>query len=155
MPAGAFDRINMVTKPLAAALAAALAFSALPARAADTKTKKPGLTLRSTPRFAFSPARVLFVAELTGGDDIEEFYCPEVEWEWDDGGKSVTEADCAPFVAGQTKIERRFSMEHEYRRAGSYNIKVSLKRLGKSFAIQNLRLTVRPGLGDPTMEDPN
>lgn len=149
----------MLTKPLAAVLAFVLAAAppAAPPAAAggEAKGKKPSLALRSTPRFAFSPAHVLFTAELTGGDDIEEFYCPEVAWEWDDGGRSVKEADCPPFVNGETKIERRFTAEHDFRRAGIYNVKVSLKRLGKPFAIQTLRLTVRPGVGDPTIEDSN
>jgi hypothetical protein len=143
----------MSTKSFAAVLALVLAAPALPASAGDAKEKKPSLSMRSTPRFAFSPARVLFVAELQGGDEVEEFYCPEVEWEWDDGGKSIKEADCPPFVAGETKIERRFTAEHDFRRAATYNVKVSLKRLGKSFAVQTLRLTVRPGAGDPTMEE--
>lgn len=129
--------------------------AALPAAGSDAKLKKPSLTLRSSPRFAFSPVRVLFVAELSGGDDVEEYYCPELEWEWDDGSKSVQEPDCEPFVPGQTKIERRFSAEHEYRRASTYNVKVSLKRLGKTFVNQSVRLTVRPGVGDPTFEGDN
>jgi hypothetical protein len=90
----------------------AIAAFALPAAGNDAKLKKPSLALRSSPRFAFSPARVLFVAELTGGDDVEEYYCPELEWDWDDGSKSVQEPDCDPFVSGQTKIERRFSAAH-------------------------------------------
>jgi plastocyanin len=143
----------MPTWLLAAGLVAALAAPALDASAED-KQKKPGLNLRSTPRFAFSPARVLFVAELQGGDDVEDLYCPEVEWDWDDGGKSVTEADCPPFVPGQTKIERRFSAEHDFKRAGSYNVKVRLRRLGKSVAAQTLRLTVRPGAGDRSLDEP-
>jgi len=75
------------------------------------KGKRPGIELRSSPRFAFSPANILFVAELKGGDDVEELYCPEVEWEWGDGGKSIKEADCDPWVEGAT-IERRFSANH-------------------------------------------
>ncbi len=140
-------------RPVAVLLALALVAPAVDVGAADGK-KKPGLSLRSTPRFAFSPAHVLFVAELQNGDDVEEFYCPEVEWDWDDGGKSVTEADCPPFVAGQTKIDRRYSAEHDFKQAGNYNVKVSLKRLGKTFAAQNLRLTVRAGAGDRSFEEP-
>lgn len=132
-----------------------LLIAALPATGGDAKLKKPSLSLRSSPRFAFSPVRALFVAELAGGDDVEEFYCPELEWEWDDGSKSVQEPDCDPFVAGQTKIERRFSAEHEYRRAATYNVKVSLKRLGKTFVNQTVRLTVRAGVGDPTLDSEN
>lgn len=147
-------KVTVRAKALSVLFAAAAA--TLPAVAGgDAKLKKPALTLRSSPRFAFSPARVLFVAELSGGDDVEEFYCPELEWEWDDGSKSVQEADCDPFVAGQTKIERRFTSEHEFRRAATYNVKVSLKRLGKSFINQSVRLTVRPGVGDPSLESEN
>jgi hypothetical protein len=123
---------------------------ALPVLGSETKLKKPNLNLRAAPRFAFSPVNVLFTAELTGGDDVEEFYCPELEWEWDDGGKSVQEPDCDPFEAGKTKIERRFTAAHEYRVASTYNVKVSLKRTGKAFAVQTVRVSVRPGAGDHT-----
>ena len=64
---------------------------------AEAKPKKPTLDIRVSPRMAFSPVTVHLVAELKGGDDIEEYYCPEIEWDWDDGGKSVHEADCPPF----------------------------------------------------------
>jgi plastocyanin len=116
------------------------------------KTKKPGLELRSSPRFAFSPASVLFTAELKGGDDVEELYCPEVEWEWDDGGKSVTEADCDPWTDGSA-IERRFTASHVFQRAGIYRVKVTLRKSGKSIMSQSLALTIRAGLGD-TSPDP-
>jgi hypothetical protein len=115
------------------------------------KPKKPQLDLRAVPRFAFSPANVLFTAELVGGDDVEELHCPEVEWDWGDGGKSVSEGDCPPFEAGQA-IERRFTAEHEFKRAGNYSVKVTLRRARRSIAAQTVRVTVRPGLGDRTIE---
>lgn len=121
---------------------------AVPAGASEQKMKKPALSLRAAPRFAFSPASIRFTAELSGGDDVEEYYCPELEWEWDDGGKSVYEPDCEPFEPGKTKIERRFTAAHEYRAASTYNVKVSLRRIGKPFAFQTVRITVRPGAGD-------
>ncbi len=125
-------------------------------RAADeAKGKKPTLALRGTPRFSFSPVSVLFTAELTGGDDIEAFYCPELTWEWDDGGKSVQEGDCPPFETGKTKIERRFTANHVYGRASIYTVKVTLRRTGKAFATQNVQITVRPGAGDRSdVQDP-
>jgi hypothetical protein len=116
-----------------------------------SKPKKPQLDLRAIPRFAFSPVNVLFTAELVGGDDVEELHCPEVEWDWGDGGKSVKEGDCAPFEPGQA-IERRFTAEHEFKRAGNYSIKVTLRRANRSLAAQTVRVTVRPGLGDRTIE---
>jgi len=132
-------------------LALVLALSA-PAGAADApKPKKPKLELRAAPRMGFSPLNVFFTAELTGGDDIEEYYCPEVEWDWDDGGKSTHEADCAPYEAG-AKIERRFTGEHQFGRAGVYNVKATFKRTGRSIVANSVRVTVRAGLGDPTQE---
>jgi hypothetical protein len=138
------------------ALAIALALPlAAPCGAADAaKPKKPKLELRATPRMAFSPVTVFFTAELTGGDEVEEYYCPEIEWEWDDGGKSTHESDCAPYEPG-TKIERRFTAEHGYERAGVYNAKVTFKRTGRTFLAQTVRVTVRAGLGDPTREIDN
>jgi len=131
------------------------ASAATASAAADAKPKKPRLELRATPRMAFSPVNVFLTAELSGGDDVEEYYCPELEWEWDDGGKSTQESDCAPFEAGKTKIERRFTAEHEFRRAGVYNVKVTMRRADRSIAASTVRVTVRPGLGDRTMEPPN
>ena len=113
------------------------------------KGKRPALELRALPRFAFSPANIHFTAELTSGEDVEEFYCPDVEWEWGDGGKSQQESDCAPFEPG-TKIDRHFTAEHVYQMSGSYSVKVTLRRAGKTVAAQNLQLTVRPGVGDRT-----
>ena len=121
-------------------------------RADDKKGKKPGMELRSSPRFAFSPANVLFTAELKGGDDVEELYCPEVEWEWGDGGKSVKEADCDPWAAGAT-IERRFTANHTFQFAGVYRVKATLRKTGKTILTQTLTLTIRAGLGD-TSPDP-
>jgi len=139
-----------VTSRTRVALAALALLGAVGAAADDQKKgggKKPGMELRSSPRFAFSPANVLFTAELKGGDDIEEFYCPEVEWEWGDGGKSDKEADCDPWAEG-TKIERRFTANHTFQFAGVYRVKVTLRKTGKTIVTQSLTMTIRAGLGD-------
>ena len=133
-----------------------LAFAVAASAAADgaPKPKRPRLELRASPRMTFSPAHVLFTAELTGGDDVEDYHCPEIEWDWDDGGKSVQETDCKPFEPGVTKIERRFTAEHDYRQAGIYSVRVTMRRAERPIASTTVRVTVRPGLGDQTpMED--
>jgi hypothetical protein len=149
-----------LTMPCVLAVVAALAASAPAAekpadKPAEKKVKKPALDLRATPRMAFSPVNILLTAELTGGDDdAEEYYCPELEWDWDDGGKSVHEADCPEFEAGKSKIERRFTAEHSYNKAGVYNVKVTMRRANRTIAQQSVKVTVRPGLGDRSMEMP-
>ena len=111
------------------------------------KLRKPRLDLRATPRMAFSPAYVLLTAELVGGDEVEDYYCPGLEWSWGDGGKSVRESDCPPFQPG-SELVRHFSAEHGYSHAGEYEITVTLRRASKSLAVATARVDVRPGLGD-------
>jgi hypothetical protein len=134
-----------------AVLLLVLAASAAPPALAE-KVKKPRLDVRATPRMAFSPVRVLLTAELSGGSDVEEYYCPEIEWDWDDGGKSVQESDCTPFEPGVTKIERRFTSDHQYNKAGIYNVRVTMRRSERPIATASVKVTVRPGVGDPTMQ---
>jgi len=116
---------------------------------AEAKPKKPTLELRAVPRMAFSPVTILFIAELKGGDDVEQYYCPQVEWEWSDGGKSVQEGDCPPFEPGTSKITRRFTTEHLFKYSGGYRVAVRLLRVDKTIAKAEVSVTVRPGLGEP------
>ncbi|HSB62295.1 MAG TPA: PKD domain-containing protein [Vicinamibacteria bacterium] len=108
---------------------------------AGPRANKPRFDLRATPRIAFSPVSVLVVAELNGGDELEEFHCPGLEWDWGDGARSAHEADCEPFEPGTT-LERRFSARHVFRRAGEYDVKVTLRRAERSLAVAPVRVTV-------------
>jgi len=110
------------------------------------RARKPRLEVRATPRMAFSPVMVLATAELRGGELAEEFYCPALEWDWDDGGKSGQESDCPPFEPGM-EMDRRFTAEHAYRRAGVYQVTVKLKRADRSVAVASTTVHVRGGLG--------
>ncbi len=127
-------------------LACAVAIAGM-ALGGAAKEKKPHLEMRVAPRFSFAPVNAFFTLELQGGDDVEDFYCPELEWDWDDGGKSVHEADCPPFEPG-TKIERRYTAEHEYKVSGYYDVKVTMRRGDRTLAVQAIKLTVRPGMGE-------
>jgi len=118
------------------------------------KGKKPKLELRAAPRMAVSPAQILFTAELKGGDNLEDFHCPEIEWDWDDGGRSDHEPDCEPFAPG-TEIERRFTKEHVFARQGTYNVKITMRRADRVIASSRVTVTVRPGFGDVSGEMDN
>jgi hypothetical protein len=67
------------------------------------------------------------VAELHGGALREEFYCPEVEWDFDNGSRSAHENDCEPFHAG-SEMERRFTARQAFREPGEYRVTVRLRR---------------------------
>ena len=74
-------------------------------------------------------------------------YCPEVEWEWGDGGKSVQEADCDPWTE-TSKMDRRFTAHHTFQFAGLYRTKVTLRKSDKDIMSQTVQVTIRAGLGD-------
>jgi hypothetical protein len=112
------------------------------------RARKPRLELRAAPRMSFSPVLVLLTAELRGGEDSEEFYCPALEWDWDDGGKGVHEADCPPFEESGNAMDRRFTAEHAYRRAGVYNVKVTLKPVDRSVAAATTTVHVLSAFSD-------
>jgi hypothetical protein len=112
----------------------------------QANNKKPSLSLKATPAVSFAPARVVMVAEVKGGDDVEAFYCPSVEWEWGDGTTSLAETDCTPFEEGKSQIKRRYSVEHQYKNPGQFRVVLRLKKGDKVSAMANTNVQVRPGL---------
>lgn len=147
----------MVPAPLTRRLAPALVLvsMSLPfAAAASQKDKaekeKPSLSLKASPMMTFSPAKIVLTAELKGGaNDYEDYYCPTVEWDWDDGTRSESGMDCDPYEAGKSEIKRRYTVQHEYKTAGTYKVAIRLKRKDKTLVSANVTVQVRPGLRDP------
>lgn len=111
--------------------------------------QRPSLSLRAAPPVGTSPLRVRASIEIRGGsDDHQDFYCPAIEWEWGDGTSSESFADCAPYEAGKSTIERRYSAEHVYRGAGAYRLVFRIKQRNRQVAAANTTVTVRGGLDD-------
>jgi hypothetical protein len=50
-----------------------------------------------------------------------------------------------------TKIARRYTGRHEFRYAGRYRVHVTLSRAGKPVLSQSMAITIRAGVGDPSM----
>jgi len=120
---------------------------AAPAEPAETaRGGKPRLELRASPRVAFTPVAVLTTAELVAGEDLEDYHCPRLEWDWGDGSRSAHEADCAPFDES-TVIERRYTARHVYRSPGEYDIRLTLWRATRPIAAGRTVVLVQPGLG--------
>ena len=95
---------------------------------------------------AFSASDVLFVAVLKGGaDNYEEFYCPTIEWDWDDLTKSETTYDCEPYEPAKSEIRRRYSARHTFQQSGTYEVTIRLKRKDKVLAYARTSVIVRFG----------
>jgi catalase (peroxidase I) len=114
--------------------------------------KRPALSVRASPMMAFAPARLFLSADLRGGpNDYEEYYCPTVEWDWDDGTVSQSTVDCDPYEAGKSEIKRRYSIEHIYRIGGNYKVEIRLKRKDKVLAVSSVTVQIRAALNEPPL----
>ncbi len=133
-----------------AALAAALVAAVHPSAAQrDAADKKPSLSLKATPPAGFAPLRVHLVVDVRGGpNDYADFYCPTVQWDWDDGTISENSADCDPYEAGKSSIQRRYSADHTFRLSGDYRLTFRLKQKDKVISSATTTLTVRPGANE-------
>ena len=143
-----------VAQALVLAISAILLIPSNALQAREQGNKKPSLSLKASPAVSFAPARVVVVAELKGGaDDLEEFYCPTVEWEWGDETTSTAEADCDPYSAGKSEIKRRYTIEHRFKNPGGFKIIMRLKRGTKVIATANTLVQVKAGLGQEPVVD--
>jgi hypothetical protein len=148
------DSLRRGAFTVAACLACALS---VPASAQkndkDVKTTdaRPKFSLRVQPQLGSAPLRVVLTAELVGGaDDFEEYYCPSVEWDWGDETKSESTIDCEPYQPAKSAIKRRYTVEHLFRRPGSFKVFIRLKRKDKAVATASTTIQIRPG-GPPEL----
>lgn len=115
----------------------------------SAEKKKPSITVRASPAAGFAPLRVVLTAELKGGaDDFPDYYCPTVEWIWGDDTRAESSADCEPYEAGKSRIQRRFTTTRIFQTAGNMRVEFRLKQKDKVVGAAGTTLTVRPGLRD-------
>ena len=111
--------------------------------------RKPSLSLKANPPVGFSPLRVRLVVDLkNGASDYQDYYCPSVQWDWGDGTVSENSEDCDPYQAGKSEIRRRYSVEHVFRQAGTYQVFFRFKKRDRVIAAISANVEVRPGVRD-------
>jgi hypothetical protein len=116
---------------------------------ARDEDQRPRLTVRAQPNVGTSPARIVLSAELArGADDFEEYYCPMVVWEWGDGTVSESSSDCDPYQAGVSQIRRRYTIEHIFRRSGTYKVYFHLKQRSKIVVSGSVNVQITAGVRD-------
>ena len=110
---------------------------------------KPSISVRANPPAGFSPLKVVVTAELKGGkNDYEEFYCPAIEWTWGDDTRTEQSADCDPYVAGTSEIQRRYTTTKTFETSGDYRVSFRLKQKDKVVGSGGITIQVRPGVRD-------
>lgn len=130
------------------AIAAILVFAASVGYGAGDKNK-PSLNIRATPLSGFAPVKVSVVVTLQGGaNDYQEYYCPSIEWDWDDGTKSEEKVDCDPYEAGKSEIRRNYRAQHMFDVGGEYRIQFRLKQKSKTVASTSTNIRIQGGFRD-------
>lgn len=107
--------------------------------------EKPKLSLKGFPAIGTPGTVFTFRAVLTGGVDSEALYCLSAEWEWEEqADASINEAECEPWKAGETKVERVFTEEQTFQRVGPHVVRIILRKGDKDIASAGASVTVRP-----------
>lgn len=115
-------------------------------KAQDDDARRPKIRMRAQPQVSIAPARITLSVALQGGaDDFEEYYCAGVEWEWGDDTSSESTTDCEPYEAGKSQIKRRYTVQHQFRRPGSYKVYFHLKNKDRILGSGTTTLQVQPG----------
>lgn len=93
---------------------------------------KPKVELKASPPFAMlgvgprSSATIRFRLSVKDGGD-ENYYCPRLEWEWEDDTRATEESDCPAFESAQKEDhERTWIKSRQFWEPGSHVIKVKL-----------------------------
>ncbi len=93
------------------------------------------------------PPRVTIriTAQLTDLDDVEdleEYYCLDEVWDWDDDTESEYGPDCDPYEEGM-ELKQRFGASHQFSVPGTYTIWLRLQQNGKTVIAGNAKVMIR------------
>src|SRR5262245_28618683 len=99
---------------------------------AGAEKPKPKVEFKPSQRLAQlglpprSSVTVLFRLSIKDGGS-EDYYCPKLEWEWEDDTRATEESDCPPFAEAQkSDHEKSWSKSHTFWEPGEHTIRVHL-----------------------------
>ena len=96
------------------------------------ETRRPSLDVRITAR----------LEDLESAENLEDYYCLEEVWDWDDDTESVYEPDCDPYEEG-SEIETYFFGSHRFSLPGTYRVWLRLQRSGETVIAGNVTVRIR------------
>ena len=80
--------------------------------------------------------------DLDTAENLEDYYCLEEVWDWDDDTESVYEPDCDPYEEG-SEVETFFFGRHRFSLPGTYRVWLRLQRSGETVIAGNVTVRIR------------
>lgn len=124
---------------------------------AGASAPKPKVELKPLQRIANLPAgrcEAVVVFKLRVEDaGVEDYYCPRVVWEWEDGAQSMEESDCVPFnQAAKEDHVRTWTKSHSFHASGTHRVRVTLCRASRKVRVVDTSVTVTGWEGCPEFQ---
>jgi len=121
---------------------------------AGASAPKPKVELKPLQRITNLPAgrcEATVVFKLRVEDaGAEDYYCPRVVWEWEDGAQSSEESDCVPFEqAAKEDHVRTWTKSHSFHASGTHPVRVTLCRASRKVQVVDTSAVVTGWEGCP------
>ena len=80
----------------------------------------------------------------------EDYYCPRIEWQWEDGSISEEESDCPPFAEATADDHRQvWTRRRAFQKSGRYRVGARLFKADRLVRILETEVVVTGWSGFP------
>ena len=87
-------------------------------------------------------AVVIFRLSVNDGGN-EDYYCPKVVFEWEDGTQSSEESDCVPFdQAAKEDHSKTWTKSHSFHTSGSHPVRAHLCKASRKIRVVETTATI-------------
>jgi hypothetical protein len=86
----------------------------------------------------------------------EEYYCPRIEWQWEDGSISEEESDCPPFAEATVDDHRQvWTRRRAFQKSGRYLVRARLFKADRVVRILETTVVINgwSGFSDETRQE--
>ena len=119
--------------------------------AASPKPKVEFKPLQRITTLPIGRCEAVVIFKLTVNDGgSEDYYCPKVVFEWEDGTQSSEESDCVPFEeAAKEDHAKTWTKSHAFRTPGTHPVRAHLCKASRKIRVIETSATITGADGCP------